>query len=422
MNFFRRFEQFLQKECQIKPTDQILIAVSGGVDSMCLLHLLHQTQSQIAVVHCNFQLRGNESDDDEKFVEEYCKKLSIPFYSKRFETIQYANLKGITLQEAARDLRYSYFENLRQIIHFQYIATAHHADDSIETFFINLIRGTGIKGITGIKPRNNRIIRPLLFAYRYEIEKYCFEHHIAYRTDSSNSTDKYLRNQIRHHILPALEKLNSSFRKTMSQNIVNFQQAEQIYQFYINRVSKELIEEWPGKLMAIRIDAIKQQPSPALMLYELLRPYGFNSDTCTDIFLSLENEPGKEFFSKTHRLIRDREFLIIEEKEDLTVSTYYIDAETTETEKPIKLIFRRFIASQYTIPKHPHVAALDADKIQFPLLLRRWQKGDYFVPLGMKYYKKLSDFFVDNKLSRIQKERTWILANGEDIVWIIGYR
>jgi len=422
MNFQQRFEQYLSKECHVSPSDRILVTVSGGSDSMCLLHLLLQLRMDIAIVHCNFQLRGHESDEDENFVRQQAEKFSIPCFVKRFNTSEYAQTTGVSIQETARELRYAYFEHIRQTHRYHWVATAHHADDSIETFFINLIRGTGLKGITGIKPVNESVIRPLLFAFREEIEQYCNENQIPFRTDSSNLSDKYLRNYLRHHIIPALEQLNPAFRSTMLRNMANFQQAAKIYQHYVRHELHQMAQYQPDGMITFSINKITQQPSPALALLELLQPFGFSPDTCNEILRTLEGETGKEFFSTTHRLVRDRNQLVIAPlAEDQNVK-FYIEKNSKTVTLPIQLNLMEYNASDYTIKDNPNIAALDADKITFPLLLRHWQKGDYFVPLGMKNFKKLSDFFIDLKLSRIQKDRAWILANGQDIVWIVGLR
>lgn len=422
MNFQQRFEQYLSKECHVSASDRILVAVSGGSDSMCLLHLLHKVNKNIAIVHCNFQLRGAESDEDETFVKQQAEKFSIPCYVKRFNTSDYAHTTSQSIQEAARELRYNFFEHIRRLYQYQFVATAHHADDSIETFFINLIRGTGLKGITGIKSVKETIIRPLMFAFRKEIEQYCNENKIPFRTDSSNLSDKYLRNHIRHHIIPALEQLNTTFRQTMLQNIAHFQQAAKIYQHYVNHELNQIAQYQSDGLITLSIKKITEQPSPTLALLELLQPYGFSPDTCNEIFRTLEGESGKEFFSDSHRLIKDRISLVIAPRTDDQNVKFYIEKDTRTITHPIQLSFREFEASDYTIKDNANIAALDADKIAFPLLLRHWQKGDYFIPLGMKNFKKLSDFFIDLKLSRIQKERVWILANGQDIVWVVGLR
>ena len=422
MNFLQRFEQYLSKECRVSSSDRVLIAVSGGSDSMCLLHLLIQLRMDIAIVHCNFQLRGHESDEDENFVRQQAEKYSIPCFVKKFNTSEYAQITGVSIQEAARELRYAYFEQIRQTHRYQWVATAHHADDSIETFFINLIRGTGLKGITGIKPINQTLIRPLLFAFRNEIEQYCNENQIPFRTDSSNFSDKYLRNYLRHHIIPAFEQLNPAFRSTMLRNMANFQQAAKIYQHYVSHELNPIAQYQPDGLITLSIKKITEQPSPSLALLELLQPFGFSPDTCNEIFRTLEGETGKEFFSTTHRLVRDRDQLVIAKKTDDPNVKFYIEKDVKTVTQPIHLNLMEYNASDYTIKDNPNIAALDADKIAFPLLLRHWQKGDYFIPLGMKNFKKLSDFFIDLKLSRIHKDRLWILANGQDIVWIVGLR
>ncbi|HOK52557.1 MAG TPA: tRNA lysidine(34) synthetase TilS [Bacteroidales bacterium] len=423
MSLLQRFEHYLRKECSVDPAETILIAVSGGADSMCLLHLLHTLRQPVAAVHCNFQLRGKESDEDEAFVKQHTHALSIPLHVKKFDTLAYARSQGITIQEAARKLRYDYFEHIRQLHHYQCIATAHHADDSIETFFINLLRGTGLKGITGIKPRQGLLIRPLLFAFRHEIEQYCTENNIEFRTDSSNLSDKYLRNQLRHHIIPAFERINPAFRQIMLRNLDNFKQAEKIYQHYITHEINKIPQRLPDNTWSFPIHDIKQQPSPTLALHELLQPFNFSPDTIYDIVRALDRESGKEFFSPTHRLIKDRDLLLVEPIEsEESAQVFYIEPNTQEITFPIKLTFQWFNAADYKIKADRNIAALDADKIEFPLMLRHWQKGDYFIPLGMKNFKKLSDFFIDLKLSRLQKERTWLLTNGDEIVWIVGIR
>ncbi len=424
MNLIDFFENYLRRVCMVKKEDPILIAVSGGIDSVCLLHLLYQVQNNIAVAHCNFQLRSDESEEDEKFVKFLAEKLSIPYYSKKFKTIEYAQLYGISVQEAARELRYNFFENVSNLFNYKYIAIGHNADDNIETFFINLFRGCGIRGISGIKPINGKIIRPLLFVSREEIQNYVIKHNLDYREDSSNRSDKYLRNRIRHHLLPLMDKINASFRKTMQENILHFQQVETFYQHYIDKIKKEVIINQSQETITFSIEKIKQNIVPELLIYEIFFPLGFSSDTCKDIFHALDGESGKKFYSQSYVLIKDREFLHLKEKSFLnsTDVIYYINENTSSLAKPIHLVFRCYNANDYNILKKNNIAAIDADKLNFPLIIRKWQKGDYFMPLGMKNFKKLSDYFIDNKLSIFDKENVWILANGEEIVWVIGYR
>ena len=417
-----RFIDYITNNHLLNPEDKILLAVSGGIDSMVLLNLFAKTGFEMGIAHCNFQLRGLESDEDEDFVSKVAAKHTIPYFSKKFDTAEYARDLGVSIQMAARELRYLWFEEVRLAKNYDYIALAHNKNDVIETFFINVSRGTGIKGLTGIRNKQNKIIRPLLFATRREIEEYCSENKIQYREDSSNISTKYSRNKIRHHIIPEFEELNPGFYRTMYETIERLSEAEKIYAKAIEEKRKEVVIETREKVL-IDIAKLKNLHPSATYLFEFLKPYQFPRQIIPGIIDALKGIPGKQFLSPTHRLIKDREHLIITEISMEEPKRFYIDDSTTSLTHPISLLLKRISrTSDFIIPPYPNIACIDYDKLNFPLMLRKWQKGDYFQPLGMDNIKKISDYFVDKKLSLPEKENTWILFSGAKIVWIIGQR
>jgi tRNA(Ile)-lysidine synthase len=416
--------KYIQRENLFKPKDKILLAVSGGVDSVVLCHLFHAAGISFGIAHCNFQLRATESDGDEQFVKELAAKYKTPFYPIRFDTNTYAKQKKVSIQVAARELRYEWFEKIRTHYHYNYIATAHHQGDVIETFFINLIRGTGISGLRSIVPKQGTIIRPLLFATKKSILAYTEKNKITYREDSSNASDKYLRNKIRHHLIPVLNELSPVAETSIVHSIEKLREAEFIYRKAMDDVRSKICSEH-GNSIHISIAKLKKSDPVATCLYELLKPYGFNASTVNDVLNALSTESGKQFLSATHRLIKDREFLILE---SLTIADapeeYLIEKNQTEFKIPgipLHLEFQ-FTTSEHTLPTAASTAAIDLDKLHFPLTIRKWKTGDVFHPLGMKGKKKLSDFFIDKKLSLIEKENTWLLCSGKEIIWVIGMR
>ncbi len=416
------FQIFIDSNKLCNNTDRILLGISGGIDSICMFHLFKQLEFPIGIAHCNFQLRGDESEQDEIFVRNLANEYDIPFFSKRFETKEIAEDEGISIQMAARDLRYDWFEEVRNKYDYNYIAIAHNKDDVIETFLINLTRGSGIKGFTGIKSKSEKIIRPLLFASRNEIVKYLNKNNLEYREDSSNSAVKYSRNLIRHEIIPLFEKINPSFRETIIENISRLKDAETIYIDNIQKTRESVVREENQRIL-LNLEKLKQLYPLSNFLYEILKPFGFSSSQVTDIIESLNGISGKQFFSSTYRLIKDRTDLIIEEISSINEKHYYIDVDTERFESPVKLYFSKFeLNKDFEIIKDSQIGLFDLDIIEFPIILRKWKKGDYFMPLGMQNLKKVSDFFIDNKLSILEKENTWILESGNKIIWIIGYR
>ncbi len=417
-----QFTSYTQQHNLFGKNDKIIVAVSGGIDSVVLLDLMNTLKNELTIAHCNFNLRGKESDDDQKFTEDLAKGYSLKICVKSFNTKKYADDNRISIQMAARDLRYSWFEELRTKLKYDYIGIAHNLNDVVETFFINLLRGTGIRGVSGIRPKVNHIIRPLLFATRTEVEKYAEKHHISFRNDSSNDQIKYKRNFIRHEILPQFEKLNTAFLYKMQENIAVFNELGNVINERVSRFIATYVSS-DRDVTRIKIEGIiKEKISPEI-LYEILYEYHFDYSTVRDIHQSLHKESGKIFLSKKYKLLKDREYLIVMPIKNPTDKEYIIQENDAVLDSPIHLRFRKIKRHEMkTIPEGSEMAVLDLDKIRYPLVLRRWKKGDFFYPLGMNHKKKLSDFFIDTKHSVFDKENTWILTSHHDIMWIIGQR
>lgn len=421
-----QFQNFIQKEKLFTTEDKILLAVSGGMDSVLMCELFHKAGFKFAIAHCNFQLRGDESNQDEKFVSELSKKYNVPFFVTSFQTADFANETGISIQMAARELRFKWFQELLETENYDYVAAAHHLDDQIETFFVNLSRGTGIAGLHGILPKHGNIIHPILFVYRKEIEKYITENKIEFREDSSNKSTKYKRNKLRHNILPLFEELNPNFSETITKNINLLKESEIIFRKEINRVKRKAVHSKSGKTF-INIKILKSYNQTSTYLYEFLIEYNFSFALVEDILKSMDEISGKQFYSDTHRLLKDREYLIIApisaDEENKFGDDYFIEKDQSEINKPLNLTFNLIDNSEdFKILKQSSIASLDYSKIEFPLILRKWKKGDYFYPFGMNKKKKLSDFFINEKISIIDKENIWLICSGEKIAWIVGHR
>jgi tRNA(Ile)-lysidine synthase len=419
------FQKFILEKQLFHRGEKIILAVSGGIDSVVMAELFSASGFDFAIAHCNFKLRGDESDRDELFVRELAKEKKVKCFVKEFNTEEYAEKNKLSIQMAARQLRYDWFESLIGQEGFLYYASAHHHDDQIETFFINLFRGTGISGLHGIKPKQGKLIRPLLFAQRIEIEGFAAKNGIAFREDSSNQKNDYLRNDIRHNLIPVLQKIKPDFADVMEQNISRFSQAEDIYRNEI-KTQKKRIVRIEDKEVKIDIEKLKLLYPLETYLYEFLVPYGFSFANTHDIIDSLYSEPGRKFLSNSYVLIRDREYLIIrKEKSGIEDSNkeYKIKLLDKIISEPLKLKLDKFErTSDFTFIKDKKTASLDFGKLTFPLTLRKWKKGDYFSPLGMTNKKLLSDFFTDNKFSLFEKEDTWLLLSDDKIVWVIGHR
>ncbi|MDR0429295.1 MAG: tRNA lysidine(34) synthetase TilS [Tannerellaceae bacterium] len=397
----------------------VIVGLSGGADSVALIALLCRLGYSCIAAHCNFHLRGDESDRDELFTESLAAQLGVPFYKRDFDTKSYAADKHLSIEMAARELRYEWFEWLRREVEAQAIAVAHHRDDNVETVLMNLIRGTGIRGIRGILPKNGYIVRPLLSVGREDILTWLREEDFSFVTDSSNLSDEYGRNFIRLNVLPLLERMNPSVKETIARSAEHFASVETIYQSVIERAQKDIITDRGS----FSIRELLTYPSPETVLYELLIPFGFSRVVVKEIFMSLHKEPGRLFLSPSHRLIKDREFLLVAPIEKAPAGVYTLEGEEGEWLVPVKLSAHRVVLNKaFRFEKERGVAYFDCDKLCFPLTIRSWQPGDWFVPFGMRGRKKLSDYFSDCKYTLFDKEQTWLLCSGEDIIWIIGER
>ncbi len=418
---FTRFAGNIIGKELFEPQQKVLLAVSGGIDSMVLLQLFEKSEFLYGVVHCNFQLRGDDSEKDEEFVKEKVTMHGVSFYCQRFETLEYARMNGISIEMAARELRYNYFEKVRTENGYDFLATAHHQDDLIETFFLNLSRKTGIRGLTGIKEKTGPVIRPLLFATRREIEEFARSNFVEFREDRTNSEVVYQRNFIRHRVLPIFSELNPSFRGNLAETMLNLRGAEEVYTFAIDQAKREIVMEQENGV-AIHIDHLLNTTFPKTLLFEILSEYNFNPRVTDQVFHGLESAPGKQYFSKTHRLLKDREHLFITLLPGEEERIYYIEEDDIELFSPFTLTVEKIHAKDFQIDPSSNVACLDRDKLIFPLLIRKWQQGDYFQPLGMTGFKKLSDFFIDEKIPLHEKEKCRLLCSGQKIVWVMGYR
>jgi tRNA(Ile)-lysidine synthase len=423
----KEFKSFIASEKLSGTENKILLAISGGIDSVVMSELFHRAGYSFGIAHCNFGLRGMESDADEAFVEQLAKKYKAPFFCKRFLTAKDANKKGISIQMAARELRYKWFEEIRIKEKYSSIATAHHLDDQMETFFINLLRSTGIAGFHGILPKQGNLIRPLLFSYRVNIEAFARKYKLAFREDSSNAEIKYLRNKIRHEIIPIFRELNPAFQQILSETIQRMRETEVIFRNSIEEARKKIIRN-DKTGTHIRIGDLKQLTPIDIYAFELLSPFGFHEAVIRDILHSPDDASGKIFYSSTHRLIKDREELILnpltsKKESRLKNAEISIPENKKEIRKPIHLSFiKTTTGKKFSIDSSKEVANLDLRKIMFPLILRRWKKGDSFYPFGMNKKKKLSDYFIDRKLSIPEKENIWLLCSGLHILWIVGHR
>lgn len=413
---------YIEKRQLLTDDAPVLVGFSGGADSVALLSILVQLGYSCIALHCNFHLRGDESARDEQFAEETARSLGVPFHQIDFDTTLYAREHHLSIEMAARELRYHWFEEMRQWFGAQAIAVAHHRDDSVETVLLNLVRGTGIRGMGGIRPKNGYVVRPLLTVSRTDILAWLEEQHLSYVTDSTNLSDAYTRNFIRLRVLPLLEELNPSVRAAITRTADHLAETEAIYLHVVEEARRQLVEEGSR----ISIARLMNYPSPATILYELMKPYGFTRQVVDDIFGSLTKESGKMFYSSDYRLMKDREYLLLSPVCTDEIQEYFFGSDGVFEDLwrgPVELSFRKIVISNdFDIRKDKCIAYFDYDKLSFPLTLRRWREGDWFIPFGMKGRKKLSDYFSDHKFSRIDKEQAWLLCSGENILWIVGER
>ena len=395
---------------------KLLLAVSGGIDSMVLLDLFYKLRFDICVVHCNFQLRGKESKGDEMLVREICQDSYIPYFIESFDTTEFAKINKLSIQLAARKLRYDWFQEIISL-GFDYVLTAHHLDDNVETFLINFTRGTGLEGLTGIPAQNGNIIRPLLPFSREEIENYAQANQIQWREDSSNASDKYFRNKLRHNIVPTLKELNTGFLDSFQNTLHHLQQSESLVNDASKLVFEKVVEEKENKL-EIHLKPLLEFQNYKAYLYQWLKNYGFSA--WNDIYDLVEAQSGKQVFSETHVLLKDREKLILSERKSTDKSeVFIIESLDSKVNIPLKLVFSRFSGGRDV---NSNCIFVDENKLKFPLTIRKWREGDYFYPSGMNGKKKLSKYFKDEKYSLLDKENQWLLCSEDQIIWVIGKR
>ena len=419
---YGQFLKNIKEEQLFTRTDKLLLGVSGGVDSVVLAKLIERLGNDFAIAHCNFNLRGSDSDEDEKFVMNLAEQLGVKCYLGTFQTGNYAREKGISIEMAARELRYDWFEKVCESNHFDWIVVGHHLDDVLETFILNLSRGTGIRGLSGIKPRAGKVIRPLLFASRAHIEQYALENNIANRHDESNNDTNFKRNKVRHQILPLMQELNPSFKQNLQQTIQYLNETKMVFFQKISEVKAAVVKEDSGWVRLSKTELFKLTPL-SIYLFELLRPYQFKSEVVEEIIHSLDGTPGSRFFSASHRLVIDRDELIITPVEPGRTELFYIEKSDQFIAEPVHLKFTiEPYSDDFIIPNSPGLAVFDYHSLTFPLIIRKWKMGEYFKPLGMDGFKKLSDFFIDEKYSIPDKEEAWILTSENKVVWIIGKR
>jgi len=420
MQLLQKVKDYIREKQLLNDNQKVIVGLSGGADSMALMHILLALGYDCIAAHCNFHLRGEESDRDELFTQTYCRENNISYTSTSFDTYKYMEEKSISLEMAARELRYNWFDKISHKLNSDQIAVAHHNDDSVETVIINMTRGCGIRGLTGIPPKNEKIVRPLLCLSRKEILEYLAFHKIPFVEDSTNQQDDYTRNKIRLNILPLLEEINPSVKQSIQHMIEYLSDVENIYLKYISKAKTDIFEGG-----VIDIEKLGGYPEAKTILFEILHPYGFNSDIINQVFDSIDGIPGKIFLSKEYRLIKDRRKFILEKTDSTkTKTSFQIDEGKYFTEQPLKLKTESlFNDEDFRLEKNKKILYADKSKITFPLQIRRWKQGDSFIPLGMKGKKKISDYFTDNKFNIIQKENTWLLCTSSDeIIWIIGER
>ena len=419
-----QFLQFIEQNQLCSPHDSTLLAVSGGIDSTVMLYLFREAGYNVAVAHANFQLRGAESDGDQEFVTAVCKAFNIQLHTRSFKTEEYAWQKSLSIQMAARELRYAWFRELAQSKNYTRVATAHHFDDTMETILLNLTRGAGLDGLSGIPVKSGLMIRPMMFASRKQVEKYADTHGIVWREDASNQTDNYQRNYIRHHVMPHLRQVNPSLDETWRGGCEKVNLEIGILQHAYERWKSEFVREHQGRIMIAKA-ALDDYPGNHAMLWRYIRNFGFNFDQAADVQRAFNGQPGKRFYSASHQLVIDREQVIIVDRKgewsELRLNgmneQYYLGPWILTIQDNAESVP---LGDHRSLDKHTVV--VDASKLSLPLIWRKWKPGDYFYPLGLGHRKKLSDFFIDEKLAVVDKEVATVIESGGDIIWVSGHR
>jgi tRNA(Ile)-lysidine synthase len=414
-----KLKRFIDEKNLLSRHDRVLVAVSSGLDSMALLHLMKQLDVDVAVAHCNFQLRGEDSDLDEEFVRMHCEKFKVPFFCKRFETNNYATENKLSIQMAARELRYAWFEELMEGKGFTKLATAHHFNDSIETMLLNWVRGAGIEGLRGIPTKRGNIIRPLLFATREELISYVAEHQITWREDISNQTDDYQRNFIRHQVIPQLKRINGSLENTIRESVNKVDEEWAFYQKSVEDWKEKFVVEDVGVIRISKEGFLHPTHGPSL-LWNSIKSFGFIYEQCKEAYEIKDHQSGKQFLSSSNKLVVDRDYFIVTPQGNHWNEIRIEKDQSQATLGPWTLAIAE--SKEMKPSNNPREAVLDADKLAFPLRWRRWQPGDYFVPLGMTHRKKISDFLIDRKISVGEKDSVTVLESAGEIVWVAGHR
>ena len=415
----QKFKQHLHQNFPFLEDSKLLIAISGGIDSVVLAHLCSQLNLNFSLCHCNFNLRGQESDDDETFVTSLAESLKTPVYTTSFETEKYATKNKVSIQVAARDLRYTWFYELLGTKGYNYVLTAHNTNDNLETFIINLTRGSGLEGFTGIPPVNQKSVRPLLAFSRDDITLFAIKNGIVWREDRSNASIKYVRNKVRHKIIPILKELNPHVLESFQNTIEYLNESQSIINDAVKNITAKVVS-YENDVLKISCKEIEKLSNKKAYLYQLLQAYGFTA--WNDIVDLISAQPGKQVFSDTHRLLKDRNSLILTtiNKSQSIKGPILIDQKVSEITNPIKLTIQN--TEDYT-SKNKYQIIIDNDLINYPLALKKWHHGDAMYPTGMTGSKKISQLFKDNKLSLLDKEKTWILTDAKDhIIWVIGLR
>ena len=415
----QKFKQHLHQNFPFLEDSKLLIAISGGIDSVVLAHLCSQLNLNFSLCHCNFNLRGQESDDDEAFVTSLAKTLKTPVYTTSFETEKYATKNKVSIQVAARDLRYTWFYKLLDANEYNYVLTAHNTNDNLETFIINLTRGSGLEGFTGIPSVNQKSVRPLLAFSRDDITLFAIKNSIVWREDRSNASIKYVRNKVRHKVIPILKELNPHVLESFQNTIEYLNESQSIINDAVKNITTKVIS-YENDVLKISCEEIEKLSNKKAYLYQLLQGYGFTA--WNDIVDLISAQPGKQVFSNTHRLLKDRNFLIlttINESQSIK-GPILIDQKVSEITNPIKLTIQN--TDDYT-SKNKEQIIIDKDLVNYPLSLKKWHHGDAMYPTGMKGSKKISQLFKDNKLSLLDKEKIWLLTDAKNhIIWVIGLR
>lgn len=418
-----QFKVFCQNNRLASQDATTLIALSGGLDSVVLCKLFSLVQWPFAIAHCNFKLRGDESNEDEQFCRTLAQTYQVPFYSIQFDTLQIATQQKESIQVAARNLRYNWLEQIRSEHQYATIATAHHNNDRIETFLYNFTKGTGIRGLRSIPAINGKIIRPLLFSSKEAMVAFAKTHKLQYREDSSNATSKYNRNKIRLEVIPVLKEINPNLENTALRNFDHLKDLEQIYYWAIKKWQTQILEETTTGFK-IDLKKLMASPAPSSILYELIEPFGFNNNQVENILTDHKVNSGTQFLSSSHLLLINRDELVIESsnKKQLELIEIVQGQSSLNTDN-LQFSFQWNLSKPDQFPTQKNSALIDHDKLKFPLILRRWQTGDTFCPLGMNgQQQKLKDFFVNTKLSRFEKEKVWLLVSDNKICWVVGYR